>query len=144
MNKLKLSLLVLSMMSTSALAATMTVNKSPNCGCCKAWVDIVKKAGYEVQVNNVQDLTPFKQKHGVPSDLMSCHTAVVDGYVIEGHVPVVDIQRLLKEKPAIAGLSVPGMPASSPGMDVPGRNDPYKVVSFTKTGKKAIYNSYND
>ena len=85
----------------------------------------------------------LRKKHAISPEITSCHTAIVEGYAIEGHVPVADIKRLLREKPMIAGLAVPGMPASSPGMDVPGNNDPYQVIAFDKDGKKQVYNQYN-
>ena len=87
------------------------------------------------------DVTPIKTKHGVPARLASCHTTLVGGYVIEGHVPVEDIRRLLKEKPAIVGLAAPGMPAGSPGMDVP-NSPPYDVLSFDKDGRTRVFASH--
>jgi hypothetical protein len=99
--------------------------------------------GYRVQVENVNDLTAVKQNQKVPPQLQSCHTAIVDGYVIEGHVPVAEIERLLEERPPIAGLAVPGMPVGSPGMVVDGAADqPYDVVAFDKEGRTQIFASY--
>jgi hypothetical protein len=90
----------------------------------------------------MDDVAPVKQEHGLPGEFASCHTAVVDGYVVEGHVPADVIQRMLREKPAIAGLAVPGMPAGSPGMEMPdGRKDPYDVVAFTKDGNARVFES---
>jgi hypothetical protein len=95
-----------------------------------------------VKAENVNDLTPIKAKHGVPKQLESCHTAVVNGYVIEGHVPADTIKRLLKERPAIAGLAVPGMPAGSPGMETPGQAPQrYQVISFEKGGRTTVFES---
>ena len=99
--------------------------------------------GYRVQVENVNDLTAVKRNQQIPPQLQSCHTAIVDGYVIEGHVPVAEIERLLETRPAIAGLAVPGMPVGSPGMEVDGAaNQPYDVITFDKEGKTEIFASY--
>jgi hypothetical protein len=117
---------------------TLTVFKSPSCGCCSKWVDHVKAAGFAVVVHDEEDMDPIKL--GVPSDLRSCHTAQVDGYLIEGHVPAEDIKRLLAARPKVAGLAVPGMPKSTPGMATPGAPaEPYTVVSFQKDGATQVY-----
>lgn len=94
----------------------ITVYKTPNCGCCTKWVDYLRDEGFEVKAVNQSNLTPLKQKAGVTPDMASCHTAMVDGYVIEGHVPASAIRRLLEERPSTRGLAVPGMPQNSPGM----------------------------
>lgn len=118
----------------------MTVYKSPTCGCCNAWVKHVQAAGYEVVAIDVDDVTPYKKKHGVPLDLASCHTGVIEGYAIEGHVPADVITKLLREKPKNArALAVPGMPMGSPGMEVPGRKDAYNVMLIDKAGKATVY-----
>ena len=106
----------------------VAVWKDPNCGCCEGWVRHMRTAGFSVTVRDSSDLTVVKKARGVPDDLWSCHTAVIDGYVIEGHVPAPDIVRLLAERPEGKGLAVPGMPASAPGMDQPGQ--PYSVMLF--------------
>lgn len=124
---------------TQTPAPVMVVYKSPTCGCCTAWVDHVREAGFRVIVHDTVDVQPIKDRWGVPAALGSCHTARVGRYVIEGHVPASDIQRMLKEKPAFAGIAAPGMPVGSPGMETGGRADPYDVVSFEKQGKTAIY-----
>jgi hypothetical protein len=111
-------------------AGPMTVFKSPYCGCCAAWVDHVRAAGFTVDVRETDNLAPVKAMAGVPDDAHSCHTATIDGYVVEGHVPADRIARLLAERPAIAGIAVPGMPIGSPGMEGPGAQ-PYRVVTFT-------------
>ena len=99
--------------------------------------------GYEVQVEDVQNLADVKQQHQVPPQLQSCHTAIVDGYIIEGHVPVPEIERLLTERPDIAGLAVPGMPVGSPGMEISGAGvDPYDVIAFSKSGELEVFASY--
>ncbi|GLS89118.1 metal-binding protein [Psychromonas marina] len=143
MNKLKTLLLTLSFFSTAALATDLTVYKSPYCGCCTAWAEQVEEAGFNVTIVEQADNNLLRQQHAISPEITSCHTAVVEGYAIEGHVPVADIKRLLREKPMIAGLAVPGMPASSPGMDVPGNSDPYQVIAFEKDGTKRVYNQYN-
>jgi len=121
-----------------AMAADVVVYKSPTCGCCDAWVSHLEKNGFNVEVHNQRNMTPIKSRMGVPGHLQSCHTAMVDGYVIEGHVPAEDIVRLLKEKPKVKGLSVPGMPMGSPGMEGP-RKDPYNVLTFQSDGKTSVY-----
>lgn len=110
----------------------MTVSRDPNCGCCENWIGHVKSAGFPVEVAEVADLMPLKAKLGVPEALMSCHTAEIDGYVVEGHVPADAIRRLLGERPSARGLAVAGMPGGSPGMEFPGRPpETYEVVLFT-------------
>jgi hypothetical protein len=120
---------------------TMLVYKSPTCGCCTAWVDHVRQAGFRVVVRDTVDVQPVKDRWGVPRTLASCHTARVGGYAIEGHVPADVIKRLLKQRPAVAGIAVPGMPMGSPGMEG-GRPEPYDVVSFEKQGKTAVYSRH--
>jgi len=119
----------------------LTVYKSPTCGCCGKWVEYMQANGFTAGVTNLPDVSPIKTKHGVPARLASCHTTLVGGYVIEGHVPVEDVRRLLKEKPAVLGLAAPGMPAGSPGMDVP-NSPPYDVVSFDKDGRTRVFASH--
>ena len=115
------------------------VYKSPTCGCCRQWVEHLKGADFATDVHEMADVSPVKTKAGVPASLQSCHTALVGGYVIEGHVPADVIRRLLREKPKIAGLAVPGMPIGSPGMEQGGRVDPYEVIAFTKDGNTSVY-----
>jgi hypothetical protein len=120
---------------------SVMVFKSPTCGCCSVWADHVRAAGFQVDVQNVdsEKLQAISSQGGVTNDLTSCHTAKVGGYTIEGHVPASDIQRLLKEKLAIAGIAVPGMPIGSPGMEMGGRKDPFNTIAFTKDGKKTVF-----
>jgi hypothetical protein len=114
----------------------MTVTKDPGCGCCGAWVDHIRAAGFPVEVIESPEVTRLKVRLGVPRDLASCHTAEVGGYVIEGHVPVEAIRRLLAERPRARGLAVPGMPVGSPGMEVEGvADDTYDVVLFGPGGR---------
>ena len=124
--------------------AAMTVYKDPTCGCCSLWVDHLKKAGFGATVDETADVAAVKTKHGVPARARSCHTGVIDGYVIEGHVPAKEVQRLLKERPAgITGLAVPGMPIGSPGMEVNGvKPQSFNVLSFDKSGAIAVYATY--
>jgi hypothetical protein len=104
----------------------VTVYRSPNCGCCIGYADELKKQGYEVEVVSLDDLNPVKDKYGIPANLQSCHTTVIDGYFIEGHVPIEVVQKLLKEKPEIDGIGLPGMPIGTPGMPGPKR-EPYRI-----------------
>ena len=135
--------LMLSGMTTSAMAAsTIQVHSDPNCGCCEAWVEHLEANGFDVDHQHHRDVSGVKIAQGVTPELASCHTAVVDGYVIEGHVPASDIQRLLEERPDVAGLSVPGMPHGSPGMET-GRVDDYAVVSWTRDAREPdIFREY--
>ncbi|MGM0561233.1 MAG: DUF411 domain-containing protein [Pseudomonadota bacterium] len=133
-------LLALLQLSLPALAAEkLEVYKSPYCGCCEAWVDHMRAAGFAVEVNDVEDLTPVKERYGITPDLASCHTAVLGDYVIEGHVPAEDVARLLEAAPQAQGLAVPGMPLGSPGMEQGDRSQPYDVIVFTKGGKQAVF-----
>jgi hypothetical protein len=124
-------------------APAVAVFKSATCGCCAKWVDYVRANGFTPTATNVDDLKAVKSKHNVPAPLHSCHTAIVEGYVIEGHVPVADIKRLLKERPAVVGLAVPGMPAGSPGMEGPPPQK-YDVVTFDKQGKTRVYATHGN
>jgi hypothetical protein len=114
------------------------VFKSPTCGCCEKWVTHLRNSGFAPTSTNVDDMKVIKARHHVTSALESCHTAIVAGYVIEGHVPASDIKRLLKERPAIAGLTAPGMPPGSPGMEAPNAK-PYDVLAFDKQGKTRVF-----
>ena len=120
-------------------ATRMVVYKSPTCGCCTKWVDIMRANGFAVEVHDQDDVTPIKDASGVPESARSCHTAQVGGYVVEGHVPVADIRRLLRERPQVAGIAAGGMPVGSPGMEVGNRRDAYDVVSFTQNGRTAVF-----
>jgi len=114
------------------------VYKTPECGCCKAWVKHLRANGFVVETMDMPDLSLVKQKYGVKPALQSCHTAVVNGYVIEGHVPADLITRMLKERPAIAGLAVPGMPSGSPGMEGALKQQ-YEVLTFDRAGHSRVY-----
>ena len=124
----------------SSPGTPMAVYKSASCGCCGKWVDYVRANGFATTVHDEEDMDAIKDEMGVPKAVRSCHTAVVGKYVIEGHVPVDDIRRLLKDHPAVLGLAAPGMPKSGPGMAMPGEpHEPYEVVSFTTDGHTAAF-----
>ena len=124
---------------TSELYATpIKVYKDPNCGCCVEWVKHLRENGFTVETMDMSDLSLLKQKHGITSELRSCHTAVIGDYAIEGHVPADVILKMLKEKPAIAGLAVPGMPMGSPGMEGATR-ERYDVLTFDRAGRTTVY-----
>ncbi len=116
------------------------VYKSASCGCCGGWVDHLRQNGFSVKVVNAADMTRIKRSLGVPASMDSCHTGIIDGYLVEGHVPAADIRKLLTDRPAADGIAVPGMPIGSPGMEVPGENpDQYDVVLFGKNGKSSLF-----
>lgn len=137
--------LVLASLPAVAVPAARRVHvyKTPTCGCCGAWVEHLSVAGFDVVVTNVDDTTATRKRLGMPERFGSCHTAVVDGYVLEGHVPADEVKRLLALRPAVLGLAVPGMPASSPGMDVvPGRQDAYDVLVIDRAGRDTVFARY--
>jgi hypothetical protein len=119
-------------------AQEVTVHMSPHCGCCGDWVKHLERTGFRVEKRMVEDVSVARKTHGVPPKLASCHTAVVDGYVVEGHVPASDIRRLLAERPQALGLSAPGMPAGSPGMEGAGA-EPYETVLFRADGSTDVF-----
>ena len=131
-----------SQLNASALPV-VDVYKTPTCGCCSKWVEHLLAAGFEVRTTDMRDLSEFKARHSVPHQAESCHTALIAGYVVEGHVPASDIRRLLRERPAISGVAVPGMPIGSPGMEVPGtRAEPYDVIAFDENGRTDVFASH--
>ena len=128
---------------TAAGKPSVAVFKSPTCGCCAKWNEHMSAAGYTVNSRDVTDMNAVKDEHRVPSPLRSCHTALVAGYVIEGHVPAADVQRLLKERPKIVGIGVPGMPIGSPGMEVASvKPQAYDVLTFDKAGQTTVFASH--
>jgi hypothetical protein len=134
------SALVLAALSKPATAAptVMTVHKDPNCGCCHLWADAMRKAGFDVRLDDVDDLLAIKARLGVPGDFEGCHTAEMEGYFLEGHVPLSSVRRLLAERPAVKGLAVPGMPSGSLGMG----HDPsasYDVIALPPSGKPYLF-----
>lgn len=144
---------VLAALATAPLAAKANANaerpvvevwKAPTCGCCKDWIKYLQANGFEVKAHDTGN-TDARQRLGMPIQFGSCHTARVGGYAIEGHVPAREIRRLLAERPAAVGLSVPAMPVGSPGMDGPeygGRRDPYDVLLVRQNGKASVFQSY--
>lgn len=122
-------------------APTVTVYKSPTCGCCNAWIDHLRENGFQVEAVDQQDVRPVKAEMGVTPELSSCHTAIVDGYVVEGHVPADVIARLLEERPEVTGIAVPGMPIGSPGMEGP-NPERYRVLSFDTSGRIEVFSSH--
>ena len=125
----------------AAHAAAMTVYKTATCGCCGAWVTHVREAGFDVTVREVTQAELYERKRelGLDRALAACHTALVGGYIVEGHVPAGDIRRLLAERPDIAGIAVPGMPLGSPGMEYGDRQDPYNVIAFREDGAMRVF-----
>lgn len=119
----------------------IVVYKSPTCGCCGKWEDHLRASGFTVESKVTEAMNPKKVELGVPQGLQSCHTAVVEGYVVEGHVPAASIKKLLKQKPKVAGIAVPGMPIGSPGMEGP-NPEKYDVVSFGRDGKTKVFDKY--
>lgn len=122
-----------------SMATKITVYKDPDCDCCTSWIEHLRKHGFDVVANDTRDMSAPKRTGRVPEQLRTCHTAFVNGYVVEGHVPAADIQRMLKEKPKIAGIAVPGMPAGSPGMEVGNKKDKYDVIAFARDGRTSVY-----
>lgn len=122
----------------------VVVYRSPSCGCCGKWVKHLKDNNFNVIDNVVHDVDSVKRKYGVPSELASCHTAIVGDYVIEGHVPVEDIEKLLSLKVDVLGIAVPGMSVGTPGMEMGDRKDAYKVIAFDKEGRKQVFSVHED
>ncbi|MCR5873119.1 MULTISPECIES: DUF411 domain-containing protein [unclassified Phenylobacterium] len=124
----------------AAAPPPLTVYKTASCGCCRGWITIMTRAGYRPKVVNVEDITPIGKRHSVPFELSSCHLATIGGYVVVGHVPAADVGRLLKERPKALGITVPGMPLGSPGMEMPdGRKEPYQTLLLLPGGKTRVF-----
>lgn len=119
------------------------VYKSPTCGCCDDWIKHLEENGFEVEVTDTNNINPIKIDAGVTRSLASCHTGFVGDYVIEGHVPADDIHRLIAQAPKARGLSVPGMPAGSPGMEMGDRKDHYQVLIFNDSGQAKVFSEHN-
>lgn len=131
------------LLAGQAFANEMVMYKSPYCGCCSGWAETMRQAGFTVIEKQQEDMDVIKVRYGVPDELSSCHTAIVDGYVIEGHVPVADVVRLLKERPKISGMTAPGMPMTAPGMqegNLPPKD--YDVLAFDKDGHVTVFSHY--
>ncbi|MDY6783363.1 MAG: DUF411 domain-containing protein [Cyanobacteriota bacterium] len=120
----------------------VTAYRSPSCGCCGEWIKHLEKHGFKITDTKTDEMTAIKEKYNVPQDLASCHTAVVNGYVVEGHIPADDIKRLVKQKPDIAGIAVPGMPLGSPGMEAGERKESFAVLAFNRDGKFEVFKEY--
>lgn len=147
MRRFRIPLIALSLVSLALIVATagrlldregVLVFKSPACGCCSKWIDHLENHGFAVESRDVSDVRPVKREHGVPEALAACHTALVGGYVIEGHVPAEDIRRLLRERPSIVGLAVPGMPLGSPGMEARVAES-YEVLAFDVDARTSVF-----
>lgn len=124
----------------AAAPPAFTVYKTASCGCCGGWIAAMTRAGYRPKVVVVEDVTPLNKRHGVPFELSSCHLATIGGYVTVGHVPPADVGRLLKDRPRALGITVPGMPLGSPGMETPdGRKEPYQTLLLLPGGKTRVF-----
>lgn len=122
-----------------ASPVAITVHKSPTCGCCEKWIHHLEENGFEVTTHDTEHVHHIKERQGVPPHLSSCHTAEVDGFTIEGHVPADVIRKLLAERPPVLGLAVRGMPVGSPGMEDGSRKEPYAVLSFDEEGRTSVF-----
>lgn len=126
--------------ASPAALPLLVVHKTPTCGCCGAWVEHMRQAGFTVEVHDADNLEPVKRRLGVPYGKGSCHTAEIDGYLVEGHVPAEDVKRLLAQRPQARGLVLPGMPLGSPGMELPdGRSEPYTVELVARDGATTAF-----
>lgn len=144
MKLFKLTFASLLFLTTSAYASTEVMTyKSPYCGCCSEWVEHMEDNGFTVKIEDHENMNPIKEKLGIEPRLASCHTAVIDGYVFEGHIPAEDIKQFLAEPRDFNGLAVPGMPMGSPGMEYGDKKDTYQVIAFKENGKLAIFNTHN-
>ena len=124
-------------------AAQLTIYKSPYCGCCGAWVDHIKTSGITASVTEMENVTPIARRLGVPEAMRSCHTATIEGYFVEGHVPAADIRKLLRERPKARGITVPGMPIGSPGMEQGDRRDTYETLLVLNDGSSRVFAKHN-
>jgi hypothetical protein len=140
---LVIPVIILQVFNIQAASAedTITVYKSPTCGCCTKWISHLEENGFKVNAIDTKDMYKVKKEAGLHPGLGSCHTGIVNGYTIEGHVPASDIKRLLTERPAVRGLAVPGMPMGSPGMEGPGK-DRYSVLTFDDSGKTTVFSTH--
>ena len=120
----------------------MTVYRSPSCGCCGVWVEHAKKHGFQIKDVKTEEMEALKQKYNIPTALASCHTTIIDAYVMEGHIPADDIKRFLTEKPQMAGLALPGMPIGTPGMEARDLKQPFQVLAFNDKGEVEVFKEY--
>ncbi|MDY7021077.1 MAG: DUF411 domain-containing protein [Cyanobacteriota bacterium] len=125
-------------------ALNITVYRTPTCGCCKGWVEHIQQNNFNVTdiVKPEAEIQAIRQKHNLPQELTSCHTAEINGYLVEGHVPVEDVKQLITQKPNLAGIAVPGMPIGTPGMEMGARKESFDVVGFKPDGQTKVFNSY--
>ena len=137
-----LTALLIGLSATSASAADFLMFRHPACGCCMAWVKHLEEAGHQVRIRNTEAMAAVKERVGVPANAASCHTAIVEQYVIEGHVPVAEIERLLEERPDARGLAVAGMPVGSPGMEHGDHVQPYEVLLIAKDGNTSVWSRH--
>lgn len=137
------AVLMLLVSPSVADSSDITVYRDPSCNCCGGWIDHLVEEGFQPTEISTADVETIKQQYHVPENFTSCHTAIVQGYVIEGHVPAADIKRLLAERPEIAGIAVPGMPVGTPGMEDGDRRDSFTVFSFDQVGNTAMFNQYS-
>ena len=129
--------------SRPAKATEINVYKSPSCGCCGAWVSNLRGSGLKVIVHDMDDVGPISTQAGVPANLRSCHTAIVDGYFVEGHVPPTDIRKLLRKRPKARGIAVPGMPIGSPGMEQGDLRHPYETLLVDRQARVTVFERHN-
>ena len=122
---------------------TISVYRSPSCSCCGKWLEHLKQNNFTINDIPTEDMNAIKHKYGVSDEMASCHTAVVNGYVVEGHVPADDIKALLKAKPSVVGIAVPQMPSGTPGMEMDGKKDPYDVMSFDSDKHYQVFKSHS-
>ncbi|MCC5638269.1 DUF411 domain-containing protein [Nostoc sp. CHAB 5844] len=152
-----ITVVIMTSNSTSAIAASVWDNetqsysgnqeiivyRSPSCSCCGAWLEHIQKHGFKIKEDiKTDEMEAIKQKYNLPPELASCHTAIIDGYVMEGHVPADDIKRFLKHKPQLAGLAVPEMPIGTPGMEMGNTKQPFSVIAFNKKSEFKVFNRY--
>jgi len=133
---------ILSLAELPPEALQVTSYRSPSCNCCGNWIEHMQAAGFQVDDHVTEEIEAVKQELGVPLELASCHTAVVNGYVVEGHIPEADVRRLLAERPAVAGIAAPGMPIGSPGMESEDIQEPYTVYTFTAEGDVEVFQEH--
>lgn len=142
MKKTILSLMLITSSIFAMEGKTMTVYKSPSCGCCSDWIDIMKSKGFKIDVIETNEVNNIKQKAGLQAGQTSCHTAFVDGYVVEGHVDYSAVKKMLVEKPNILGITVPGMPIGSPGMEQGNTKQAYNILYVNKDGSTGVYEAH--
>jgi hypothetical protein len=141
---LSVGLLAINIPVQAEKATAITVYRSPSCSCCGKWIAHLKQNNFIIKEIMSDDMDAIKKKHGVSDEMASCHTALVDGYVVEGHVPADDINALLKTKPDVVGISVPQMPSGTPGMEMGDKKDPYNVISFDRANNYQVFKSHTD